>query len=167
MKRQQVSALHHLTYGQRIVPGREDFESAWKAVKALATGRGALTNAQKLCLLGRMSAIGTPPDVMDEVMAWNERSHRPATLLARVRVRPGSRWGTAPWMIYEGLSVAMAESDLPLTDMDEVRAVAKRMHVAPESVDALAQFCRDEAAIRRQRISMLSTSEFVIHVDQL
>ncbi len=165
MKRGQLSALHHLNYGQRVVPERDGLENAWKAVKALAAGRGVLSAPQRSRLLGRMAAIATPPDVIDAVMAWNEQSQRPATLLARVGVPAGTRWGSAPWLIYEGLSVAMADGELPSADMEALSAVARRMNVSSETVEALAQLCRDEADLRRQRISMLSKSG--IHVDQL
>lgn len=167
MKREQVSALHHLFYGHDNVPGKKDFENAWKAVKAVAAGGGVLSEPERQCLLGRMSAIGTPSDVVDQVMAWDERSQRPEVLLAHVGPRE-RRVLTGPWILYEGLSVAMVDGELDPGELDAVRAMATGMDLVPDTVDALTQVCGDEAALRRRRIDLLfSGGAPSLHFDQL
>ena len=168
MKREQVSALQHLFYGHGNVPAKKDFECAWKAVKAVAAGRKRLSAPKLQCLLGRMSAAGTPPEVVDHVMAWDERSERPAALLAHLSGPAEGRLLTGAWILYEGLSVALVDGELGAGELAAVRAMAKGMDLAPETVDALSQVCSDEAAIRRRRIDLLfSGGAPSLHFDQL
>jgi hypothetical protein len=61
MNSEQIFALRQVFYGQTDVPGKADFEGAWKAVKTVAAGSGVLSESEHRCLLARMSAIGTPP----------------------------------------------------------------------------------------------------------
>jgi len=61
MNSEQIFALRQVFYGQTDVPGKADFEGAWKAAKTVAEGSGVLGESEHRCLLARMSAIGTPP----------------------------------------------------------------------------------------------------------
>jgi len=155
MKREQISALQHLFYGHASVPVRKDFENAWKAVRTIAAGGGRLTSSRREWLLARMTAIGTPADVVSDVMAWDERGEPLAALFSRVAVPAEVRWSTGAWIVYEGLSVAMADGELTRSEVEAVRAAVAALDVEPGTVDALVEICREEAEIRRRRIGVL------------
>lgn len=155
MKKEYVSALQHLFYGHGNVPDRDDYVYSFRAVKAIAAGDGVLSEPERLCLIGRMCAIGAPDDVVDEVLAWDPHGAKPVELLARVGVPADVRRGTGGWIVYEGLSVALADGELALGELAFARAAAAEMGVPDGAVDAFLTLCRDEAAIRSRRVSTL------------
>jgi hypothetical protein len=162
MKREQVSALRHLFYGHAAVPAKGDLANAWKAVKVVATGAGVLREPQRLCLLGRMAALGTPADVIAEVEAYEGRADG---LLARLGRTPELRQRTGAWILYEGLSVAMSGGEPSRGVLAAARAIATGTDTAIETLEALTEICREEAALRRRRIDVLAAGG--IRFDQL
>ena len=92
LTREQVAALQHLWYGHENVPRRSDFVHAWRAVKSVGACDGQLTDTELLYLLGKMCAIGTPSDVVDEIMAFDEHSGTPEELVAGIDVPEAVRW---------------------------------------------------------------------------
>jgi hypothetical protein len=157
--REQLSALQQLFYGHPEVPGRRDLENAWKAVKTIAAAHGPLTDNKHLFLLARMSAMGAPSEVVDTVMGWDARADHADALLGRIEVAGGVRWRTEAWIIYEGLSVAMADGELAPEELEAVCTAAASIGLSPETVDALTEVCREEAAIRRRRIEVLCSND--------
>ncbi len=155
LSHEQVAALQQLWYGHQNVPKRSDFEHAWKAIKAVGTGDGQLTDTERLHLLGKMCAIGTPPDIVDVVMAFDEHSASPESLVAGIDVPDEVRAGTGAWVVYEGISLAMSDGDLAEGELDAIRRTASAMGVTAETVDALAEQCSEEAAVRERRIRTL------------
>ena len=155
---EHVSAVQHLWYGHGHVPDRSDLEFSWKAVKAVAARDGVLSEPERLHLLGKMCAILTPPDVIEEVMRFDARSEPPERLLARVQVPDEVRPATGAWIVYEGLSVAMSDGELAGAELNSVRRVAAAMGVRPRTVDELTTLCRDEAALRARRIMLLRST---------
>lgn len=153
-----VGALQLLWYGHTNIPQKADFELAWKAVKAVAAADGKLSEPERLSLLGKMCAIGTPLDVVETVMKWDEHSEKPAALLAKVGVPEAVRAGTGAWIVYEAMTVSFADGVLAPKEIEAVRSVAATMGVAPATVDALHQIVSAEAAIRQIRISTLHGS---------
>lgn len=168
MKREQIAALHRFFYGHAEAPTKRDLEQAWRAAKAIAAGGGALSPSRRQYLLARMSALGTPPEVVEDVMAWSERPERPEAITVHLGATSEMRWGTWAWIVYEGLCVAMTEGEVGDAELGAARAVGAAMDVAPETIDALVDVCRDEASLRRRRIEVLhSTSALGFHFDQL
>ena len=128
MNSEQSFALRQLFYGQTNAPGAADFEGARKEVKTVATGSGVLSESEQRCLLARMSASGTPPDMIQSVMSWNERAESAAEMLARVGARASQRWQTEAWILYEALSVAEATAialELTLAWHDSARGITR------------------------------------------
>jgi len=175
MNREQISALRLHFFGHTDAPGRKDIEDAWKAVKAVAAAARPLGEPERLSLLARMSSIGTPTEVVEHVMSWNERAERAKALLARIagsaRVGHGDdvvRWRTEAWIIYAALAVAMVDGDLSDGEIGTVRSLAAGVDVTTATVDGLADVCREEAAIRRRRINLLaSKSASAVRYDML
>jgi hypothetical protein len=101
-----------------------------------------------------MCAIMTPPDVVDLVMKSGS-AEAPADLLARIEVPPELRPGAAAWILYEALSVMISDGALTHDELAAARAGAASMGLGGEVVDALAQPCEDEEALRARRIKLL------------
>lgn len=158
LSQEGVAALQHLWYGHENVPSRSDFEHAWKAVKVVAGSDGPISPQERLFLLGKMAAIGTPADVIDTVMAFEEQSLTCEALLARIQVPAEVRLGVGAWIVYEGLSVAMADGDLGQAERDGIGRVAATMGVVDSTVEALIAQCREEAAVRERRIRTLNST---------
>jgi hypothetical protein len=152
----QIAALQHLWYGHQNVPSRSDFEHAWKAVKVVAGSNGQVSDEERLYLLGKMSAIGTPADVVQMVMDFDEQSTTCEALLGGINVPAEVRPGVGAWIVYEGLSTAMADGELADAERDGIGRIAATMGVEPRIVDALTQQCRDEASVRERRILTLN-----------
>ena len=152
---EDIAAVQYLWYGHKNVPKRSDFEFSWKAVKAIASADGELSDAERLALLGKMLAILTPPDVVDEVMQYDARAHAPHELLAHVDIPEEVRPGTGAWMVYEALSVSLADGKLGPQELDAIHETAATMGVAAETVGALVELCREEVAMRQRRIDLL------------
>lgn len=168
MNREQVSAQQQLFYGQPDVPSTTDLERAWKAVKTIASAAGPLTELERRCLLGRMSAMGASAAVVEHVMAFDPRSESLGAVVGGIRASARNRWLTPAWMVYEGLSVAMSDGDLEPGELDAVRRAAASLDLPPDTVEALVQVCDDEAMIRRRRIDLLFSEEApILHYDEL
>lgn len=153
--REHVSAVQHLWYGHGHAPHKRDYEFSWKAVKVVASGDGELSETERLHLLGKMCAILTPADVVELVMEFDEHLESPERLLAGMNVPSAVRRGTGAWIVYEALSVAMADGELAEGELKFIHRAAATMDVPPATVDALAQQCRAEAAVREDRIRLL------------
>lgn len=151
MTREQISALQHLFYGRDDVPGRRDLESGWKAAKAIAARGRGLTEGERQCLFARMSAAGTPAEVIEEVMRADDRAALEGLAAGELP------WQTAAWILYEALSVAMAEHELGDPELEPFRQAAARLRLSDEAASALVDVCRDEAALRARRIGLLSS----------
>jgi hypothetical protein len=158
MKSENVAAVQYLWYGHKNVPKKSDFEFSWKAIKTIAALDGRLSEPERLCLLGKMCAILTPPDVVDLVMQFDEQSETPEQLLARIDVPQEVRAGTGAWIIYEGLSVSIADGELADEELAGLCGVAATMGVPTSTVYALHDLCKEEAALRRRRIEMLHST---------
>jgi hypothetical protein len=158
LPRESVAALQHLWYGHQNVPERSDFEHAWKAVKSVGACDGNLTEAERLHLLGKMSAIGTPSDVVEMVMAFDEHSGTPEELVAGIEVPDAIRPGVGAWIVYEGLSLAMSDGTLADAELDAVRKAGAAMGVLSATVDALVEQCQEEASLRERRIRTLDST---------
>lgn len=158
MPNDQVAALQHLWYGHRNVPSQTDFENAWKAVKVVAGADGPMSDDERLYLLAKMAAIGTPRDVIETVMGFDEQSTTCEALLGKIQVPTEVRPGVGAWIVYEGLSVAMADGDLAPAERDGIGRVAATMGVVGSTIDALEQQCREEAAVRERRIRALNST---------
>src|SRR5688500_11672121 len=102
-----AGAVQHLWYGHQNAPNRSDYEHAWKAIKAVAACDGQLSDAERLYLVGKMSAIATPPDIVEKVLAFDEGSSAVSALLDGIQVPAEYRPGVGTWVVYEALSVAM------------------------------------------------------------
>ena len=150
-----VAALQQLWYGHQNVPRRSDFEHAWKAVKSVGACDGSLSENERLYLLGKMCAIGTPSDIIDQIMAFDEHSGTPESLVAGIDVPEAVRPGVGAWIVYEGLSLAMSDGDLVDAELDALRRAGAAMGVPAATIDALVDQCREEAAVRERRIRTL------------
>lgn len=155
LKPEYVGAIQHLWYGHQNVPRSSDFEYAWKAIKVAAASDGQLTERERLHLLGKMCAIGTPADVVEKVLEFDETSTTCEALLYRIDVPPEVRPGTGAWVVYEGLSVAMADGELSDGEREAVRRTAAAMGVSSEVVGALEEQVREESALRDRRLQTL------------
>jgi hypothetical protein len=155
LKPEYVGAIQHLWYGHQNVPRKSDFEYAWKAIKVAAAADGELTDTERLHLLGKMCAIGTPPDVVEMVLSFDETSTTCEALLYRIDVPPEVRPGTGAWVVYEGLSVAMADGELSDGEREAIRRTAEAMGVGSDVVTALEDQVSQEAAIRQKRLQTL------------
>lgn len=155
MKSEYIGAVQHVWYGHTNVPHDSDFEFAWKAVKAIVAGDGVISEAERLHLVGKMCAILTPQDVVERVMSWDERSEAPAALLAQVGVPPQIRRATGAWIVYEGLSAALADGELEPGELAVVHKVAQTLEVPSETVDALHEIVVAESKLRQRRIEAL------------
>lgn len=151
MKREHVAALQQFLYGHAPAADRHDLEAAWKAVKVMA-GTGGLNDARELHLVARMCEAGAPAEVIDAVLA--SEAKRAYAALDRV-VELG--WQTAAWIVYEALTVASTAGDLDSGELDAICALAVRLDIMPTTVEALAELCREEAALRMRRIAVLSS----------
>jgi len=155
---EKVGALQHLWYGHQNVPRHDDFLYAWRAIKSVGACDGQLSDAERIYLLGKMCAIGTPTDVVEAVMSFDEHAGTPAELIAGIDVPDEVRAGTGAWIVYEGLSLAMADGDLDERELDAVRRAGAAMGVGSDVVDALRVQVRQEAALREQRIRTLAST---------
>jgi hypothetical protein len=156
MTSEHHQAVQHLWYGDARVPAPGELEVAWKAVKAIAAGDRVLSEPERLCLVGRMSALGTPPEVMAGVLAWNEQSMKAADLFAQVPVPSEARRPTGAWIVYNGLSVAIADRELAPGELEAMVGIARRLDVDAPTVQALYQVVHEEADVRRRRIAALN-----------
>lgn len=153
--RDPAVAAHVLWYGRRDVPSAANLELAWKAIKGMAASDGKLSEPERAYLHGKMCTLATPPDVIDAVMRDEPRPEPPAKLLARIAVSDGARAAMGAWIVYEGLSVALADGELAVGELEAVQKSATAMGVRSATVDALAALVRDEAELRRRRIEAL------------
>src|SRR5580704_10964578 len=100
-----VAATLHLWYGRHESRRPSELELCWKAAKAIAASDGVLSEEERLALIGKMVATGTPPAVVDAVMSWDaEGDEGIADLLADLDVPGGPRLELGLWIVYEGLS---------------------------------------------------------------
>jgi len=153
-----AGAVQHLWYGHQNAPNSSDYEHAWKAIKAVAACDGDLSEPERLYLVGKMSAIATPPDVIEKVLAFDEGSSAVTALLDGIQVPAEYRVGVGTWVVYEALSVAMADGELADGEAEAVKAAAERMGVNAGTVDALTYQVRQEASLRERRIELLNSS---------
>ncbi|MCC6523676.1 MAG: hypothetical protein IT373_13555 [Polyangiaceae bacterium] len=149
-----LSPVQHFFYGHARVPAATHLLDAWKAVKVTAAAAGPLDRSARFCLHARMCATGAPPGLVSEVLTWSESGQLPGTMLARIPA--AARPATAVWVVYEALSVVMAEARLRPDAIESVATAAVGLGPAREVVDALVDLCREEAALRRRRIDVLS-----------
>lgn len=155
MKHENIGWVQHIWYGHTNVPAPSDFEFAWKAVKAVAAGDGVLSEPERQFLIGKMCAIATPEDVVERVMAFDEHSQTPASLLDLVGVPPQIRRATGAWIVYEAMSVAYADGELAPGEMAAVNSVASTMDVDMGTVERLLQIVIEEASLRERRLAAL------------
>ena len=153
-----VAALQIFWYGHQNVPRRSDFENAWKAVKSVGACDGQLSDAERLYLLAKMCAIGTPPDVVEAIVAFDEHSGAPEELVGGIDVPAEVRRGVGAWIVYEGLSLALSDGDLASAELEAVRKAGAALGIDSATVDALAEQCREEAALRERRIRTLNST---------
>lgn len=156
MQREQISALNQYAYGHAEFPQTRDLATVWKATKTIAAARRPLSEPSRLYLIARMSAVGAPYEVIEEVLAWNEQAERPETLAARVAAPGGLHWRAGALILYEALSMAMAGGDVEPNELETIGATASALDLRPETLEALLELCREEAALRRRRIAVLS-----------
>jgi hypothetical protein len=150
-----VAATAHLWYGHRKIRRRSELELCWKAAKAIAAGDGALTDEERVALVGKMTATAVPAAVIEAVMVWDVRSDSPASLLAHLKLPADARLELGLWIVYEGLSIGFADGTLALGERTCVHAVAETLGVPASTVEALISLCRDEALLRARRIKTL------------
>jgi tellurite resistance protein len=153
-----VGAIQFVFYGHKNVPKKSDFDHAWKAIKVVAAADGHLSETERLHLLGKMAAIGTPADVVAAVMDFDVRFATCEALVAGIDVPAELRPGTGAWVVYEALSVAMADGDLSPGEWEGVRRTAAAMGVPEPTVDALAEQVRQELALRERRLETLAST---------
>lgn len=153
-----AGAVQHLWYGHQNAPNSADYEHAWKAIKAVAACDGQLSDAERLYLVGKMTAIATPPGVVRTVLAFDEGSSSVGELLDGIQVPPDYRRGVGTWVVYEALSVAMADGELAAGERDAVTAAAEKMGVGADTVDALTDQVRQESSVRQRRIELLNST---------
>lgn len=153
-----AGAVQHLWYGHQNAPNSSDYEHAWKAIKAVAACDGELSEPERLHLVGKMTAIAAPPEVVEKVLAFDETSGRVTALLEGIQVPAEYRPGVGAWVVYEALSVAMADGDLAAGEKEAVRAAADSMGVSREMVDALTYQVRQEFSLRARRIELLNST---------
>jgi hypothetical protein len=150
-----AAAAQHLWYGHRKLRRPSELELCWKAAKAIAAGDARLNEDERSALIGKMCATAVPQEIIDAVMAWDERTGVPAELMAHLHVTPETRLELGLWVVYEGLCVAFADGDLALGERNSVHAVAATMGVPTSTVEALITVCRDEALLRLRRVKTL------------
>jgi tellurite resistance protein len=155
---EHVGAIQYLFYGHQNVPKKSDFEHAWKAIKVVAAADGQLSEIERLHLVGKMCAIGTPGDVVQAVLDFDVRFATCEALVAGIDVPDEMRAGTGAWVVYEALSVAMADGELPADEHDGVRRTAVAMGVSESVVGELTEQVRQEAALRERRIQTLAST---------
>ena len=153
-----AGAVQHLWYGHQNAPNSSDYEHPWKAIKAVAACDGQLSDAERLYLVGKMTSIATPPDVVKKVLAFDEGSSAVGALLDGIQVPPDYRPGVGTWVVYEALSVAMADGELAEGETEAVRAAAEKMGVSADAVDALTYQVRQESSLRQRRIELLNST---------
>lgn len=153
-----VKAAYQLWYGNKHLPPSPDLEPAWKAVKCVAAGDGKLSEAERAFLIGKMHALHTPEPVIEAVLAYDVRSETPGKLLARLSVPTEARASLGAWIVYEALSVALADGEIATGELDAVQRIAATMNVRSAVVDALAEIVRDEAKLRDRRVAALRGS---------
>ena len=153
-----AGAVQHLWYGHQNAPNSSDYEHAWKAIKAVAACDGQLSEAERLYLVGKMSAIATPPDVVRSVLAFDEGSSAVSALLDGIQVPAEYRPGVGAWVVYEALSVAMADGELAEGEAEAVRAAAEKVGVGADTVDELTYQVRQESSLRERRIELLNST---------
>ena len=91
-------------------------------------------------------------------MAFDEQSLTCEALLARIQVPAEVRPGVGAWIVYEGVSVAIADGDLAQAERDGIGRVAATMGVGDGTVGALIAQCREEVAVRERRIRTLNST---------
>jgi hypothetical protein len=155
---EHVGALQQLWYGHQNVPTRTDFLHAWRAVKSVGACDGAITDEERLYLLGKMLAIGTPGDVVAEVMAFDEHAGTPAELVGGIDAPREVRPGIGAWILYEGLSLAMSDGQLDPREVQALRSAGALLGVPEDVMDALAEQARQEATLRQRRIATLNST---------
>lgn len=158
LPREYVAALQQLWYGHQNVPRRTDFEHAWKAIKSVGAADGGLSDDERMHLLGKMCAIGTPTDVVETVMEFDEHSATAEALVSGIEVPDEVRAGMAAWIVYEGLALAMSDGELAEGEVDAVRRAGAALGVGSELVDALAEQVGQELAVRERRIRTLGST---------
>lgn len=152
---ERAKAAYQLWYGNKHLPPAADLEPAWKAVKIVAVGDGKLSDAERHFLVGKMHALHTPPEVIAIVVAYDPRGELPARLLAKLATSPDARASLGAWIVYEALSVALADGDLATGELDVVQKIAATMDVRSSVVDTLASIVREETALRERRVAAL------------
>lgn len=152
---QQLAAVYNFIYGLDTVPRGNTAELGWKAVKAIATGDGKLSEPERTFLLGKMCAVMLPAASIEAVMAWDEHSSSAVELLKAIDVPEAYRRGAGAWMVYEGLSVSLADGEIAPGELASVHEIAKLMGLKPEEVEALHKVVEEEAAVRKRRIATL------------
>jgi tellurite resistance protein len=158
LKPEDIGAIQYLFYGHQNVPKKSDFDHAWKAIKVVAAADGQLSETERLHLLGKMASIGTPADVVAAVMDFDVRFATCEALVAGIEVPAELRPGTGAWVVYEGLSVAMADGDLASEELEGVRRTAAAMGVPESVVDSLVEQVRQELALRERRLETLAST---------
>ena len=153
-RREHHEAVLHLFFGHRAKPLPCDLDLSWRAVKAVATGDGVLSDLERNALVGLMTSLLTPPDMMDAIMDWEPAEISAAEVLAQLPEH--RRQAAGLWVVYHGLKVAVADGELAPGELESVRAVARSMDVDPDSVRSLYLLVADEAAVRRRRMDLLT-----------
>lgn len=155
---EHVSAVQFLWYGHRNVPKPSDFAHSWKAVKTVAAADGELTVREQVRLLGKMCAILTPPDVVNEVMEFTAGEAPLTELFAGIDVPPQVRPGTGAWLIYEALGVMTADGSLTDDELRAAREAAAQLEVPDGAVDTFAALWQEEEKLRARRIGDLNST---------
>ena len=150
-----VAATQLLWYGHHKLRRRSELELCWKAAKAIAAGDGIVSDDERIALVGKMTATATPESVVEAVLAWDEHTETASELLAHLSLPAELRVELGTWMVYEGLSIALADGHLGFHEMEVAHEVAIAMGVPLSAVHALLPLCRDEALLRERRIRAL------------
>ena len=150
-----AAAARHLWYGERQARTCAETAFYWKVAKVIASSDGALNDEERTALLGRMSSTGTPPAVVEEVMAWNATAGVPSDILEHMMLPDDARRELGIGIVYEGLSIGFADGSLAPEERNSARLVAEVMGISSYTVEALVALCRDEALLRLRRVKTL------------
>ncbi len=153
-----VAAAQLLWYGHHKVRPHSELELCWKAAKAIAAGDGTVSDDERVALVGKMTATATPESVVNAVLTWDEHTETATELLAHLRLPDDLRRELGVWMVYEGLSVGLADGHLGFGEIEIAHEVAVAMGVPLATVHALIPLCTDEATLRRRRIQSLQVT---------
>jgi len=154
---ESLQLLQFYMFGHRNIPKDQDFMLAFQAAKCIA-GADGLDELEEEALLGRMAVTGCPIDVAEKVLAFDQASTTAANMFAGIEIPDHIKPITAGYLLYEGLSVSMADSELHEDELAAANEVAKSMGVTKDTVDKMAALVKEEFDTRAKRIEVLPRS---------